>query len=73
VALGCRRYRPIALTFNARSTILEQEIGDDWDSDIQKQWCQAYGAGGFDLSLGRSRGGTELHAHGDRYAMRASG
>lgn len=35
---GCRRYRPIALTFDARNTTLEHEIGDDWDPDIQKQW-----------------------------------
>lgn len=35
---GCRRYRPIALTFDARNTALEQEVGDDWDPDIKEQW-----------------------------------
>jgi hypothetical protein len=35
---GCRRYRPIELTFDSRSVVLDQEVGEDWTPDIQAQW-----------------------------------
>jgi hypothetical protein len=33
---GCRRYRLIALAFDARNMTLEQEISNDWDTDLLK-------------------------------------
>lgn len=35
---GCRRYRPIEMTFDSRNVMLDQEIGEDWEPAIQKQW-----------------------------------
>lgn len=35
---GCRRYRPIELTFDSRNVMLDQEIGDDWEPEQQAQW-----------------------------------
>lgn len=35
---GCRRYRPIALTFDSRNAMLDQQIGDDWEPTVQEQW-----------------------------------
>jgi hypothetical protein len=31
---GCRRYRPIVMTFDARNVTLDQEIQEDWEPDI---------------------------------------
>jgi hypothetical protein len=35
---GCRRYRPIEQTFDTRNSILNQEIGEDWEPQVQEQW-----------------------------------
>jgi len=35
---ACRRYRPIALTFDARNSTLDQEISEDWEPHIREQW-----------------------------------
>jgi len=35
---GCRRYRPIELTFDTRNSILNQEIDENWEPQIQEQW-----------------------------------
>ena len=35
---GCRRYRPIEMTFDSRNAMLDQEIGEDWEPQIKQQW-----------------------------------
>ena len=35
---GCRRYRPVQLTFDTRNVMLDQEIGADWEPRVQRQW-----------------------------------
>jgi hypothetical protein len=35
---GCRRYRPIQVTFDTRNLILELEIQDEWASEIKALW-----------------------------------
>lgn len=35
---GCRRFRPISLTFDSRSVLLAQEIAEDWAPEIKEQW-----------------------------------
>jgi hypothetical protein len=37
---GCRRYRPIRLTFDTRNVVLGQQIGEDWEPALQAQWRQ---------------------------------
>ncbi|NHC16341.1 hypothetical protein [Motilibacter deserti] len=34
----CRRYRPIEVSFDTRNALLDQEIGEDWESALQEQW-----------------------------------
>lgn len=34
----CRRYRPIQISFDTRSTFLDQVIDEDWEPGIQAQW-----------------------------------
>ena len=37
---GCRRYLPIALTFDTRAYILNTKIEDDWEEDSRQQWTR---------------------------------
>ena len=35
---GCRRYRPIEISFDLTIRTLTQEVGEDWEEPIRKQW-----------------------------------
>lgn len=35
---GCRRYRPIEVSFDLTIRTLTQEVGEDWEEPIRKQW-----------------------------------
>jgi len=35
---GCRRYRPIRVTFDTRNVVLDLEIQEEWAEDIKTMW-----------------------------------
>lgn len=35
---GCRRYLPVAMSFDSRAHVLDLDIGDDWDEAVRDQW-----------------------------------
>ena len=35
---GCRRYRPIQVTFDTRNVVLDLEIEEEWDAEIKSMW-----------------------------------
>lgn len=36
---GCRRYRPLGLTFDTRNVVLDTVIDDDWEPGVRSQWA----------------------------------
>jgi hypothetical protein len=37
---GCRRYRPLRVSYDTRNVLLDLEIQEEWDSDIKALWEQ---------------------------------
>lgn len=35
---GCRRYRPLSVTFDTRPVVLAQTIEDHWEPRVKEQW-----------------------------------
>jgi hypothetical protein len=35
---GCRRYRPIRVTFDTRNVVLDTEVKEEWDDDAKSMW-----------------------------------
>jgi hypothetical protein len=35
---GCRRYRPVKFTFDARVAVLDTQIEQNWEPAVQEPW-----------------------------------
>ena len=39
---GCRRYRPVEITFDSRNGVLDLDIAEDWDPQLKEQWRSSH-------------------------------